>query len=1070
MLTLEEIRDLCPNVVTFNNAKRLYRLGSIKHMSAFKERDGYEVHGTIEEDKYHQVETIVRIFDDGRVRVKCGCHPPYGYWSICEHGAALLMEFWERLQTGTIKIQPIEQIYGMEMLAFYEEEAIRKMQKNREGYIRVQPKLYKVWENVYGVGLQVGEDRLYIVKDIMEFVDAILKEEQLGYGKNLAFIHHVGAFCEQDRPLIEWIVDEAVARQATLDQMSGRLTKLDKKYIALTPGGFDKFFELMEGRTISYYDDSNEEITLVKDNPKLYFDVAKEEEQFVLTSNLNQYSLIEYPKNKYIIIEDKLYKCNKNFADNVMPILDYMNQMHTRQFYFDERGWQRFVLTILPRIKRYVELHIEEGLLARYTPPELVIKTYLDKDGSNNIVEKTTFTYGVTTFNPYDTHGGEPVDLARDITKEHAYTNILENYQFKNNKGQLHLDDEESIYNFLTYGIDELLPISEVHITDELKAMKFRKPLIGSVGIKIESDLLKVNFEEINLTPEEIDAIMEAYHLKKKYYRLRSGSFIDVGNREVDQLAQIMEGLRLGSDAISSGEVTLPKYRALYLDQITKQNEDLSVERDKYFKQIIRDVKNVADADFEVPTFLKKTLRGYQKVGYRWLRTMAAYGFGGILADDMGLGKTLQVITLLAAQQNRGYKQNLVVAPTSLVLNWQKEIEKFTPHLKVLVLNGTIEERKEKLKHIEGYDILITSYDLLKRDIELYESLHFKYCIADEAHYIKNPNTQNAKALKCVRSEVRFALTGTPIENTLAELWSIFDFIMPGYLFSYQQFKGSFETPILKFESERATNQLRTMVAPFILRRLKKDVLKELPEKTETILYNEMTPEQEKIYKANLALLQQEFQKEMKLNGISRSHIKILAMLTRLRQLCCHPGLYLDEYEGGSSKLDQCIELIEDSIESGHKILLFSQFTTMLDKIAYELQVRGISYYMLTGATKAERRIEMVELFNKDATPIFLISLKAGGTGLNLTGADIVIHYDPWWNVSSENQATDRAHRIGQKNNVQVFKLITQNTIEEKIKKLQDKKIGLSDQVLTGEQTFISHMSEEEIKDLFKLD
>ena len=609
-----------------------------------------------------------------------------------------------------------------------------------------------------------------------------------------------------------------------------------------------------------------------------------------------------------------------------------------------------------------------------------------------------------------------------------------------------------------------------MHITDELKAMKFRKPLIGSVGIKIESDLLKVNFEEINLTPEEIDAIMEAYHLKKKYYRLRSGSFIDVGNREVDQLAQIMEGLRLGSDAISSGEVTLPKYRALYLDQITKQNEDLSVERDKYFKQIIRDVKNVADADFEVPTFLKKTLRGYQKVGYRWLRTMAAYGFGGILADDMGLGKTLQVITLLAAQQNRGYKQNLVVAPTSLVLNWQKEIEKFTPHLKVLVLNGTIEERKEKLKHIEGYDILITSYDLLKRDIELYESLHFKYCIADEAHYIKNPNTQNAKALKCVRSEVRFALTGTPIENTLAELWSIFDFIMPGYLFSYQQFKGSFETPILKFESERATNQLRTMVAPFILRRLKKDVLKELPEKTETILYNEMTPEQEKIYKANLALLQQEFQKEMKLNGISRSHIKILAMLTRLRQLCCHPGLYLDEYEGGSSKLDQCIELIEDSIESGHKILLFSQFTTMLDKIAYELQVRGISYYMLTGATKAERRIEMVELFNKDATPIFLISLKAGGTGLNLTGADIVIHYDPWWNVSSENQATDRAHRIGQKNNVQVFKLITQNTIEEKIKKLQDKKIGLSDQVLTGEQTFISHMSEEEIKDLFKLD
>lgn len=1068
MLTLEEIRDLCPNVVTFNNAKRLYGLGSIKHISAFKEKDGYEVHGTIEEDKYHQVETMVRIFEDGHVRVKCGCHPPYGYWSICEHGAALLMEFWERFQQGTVRIQPIEQIYGMEMLAFYEEEARRKTQKNREGYIRVQPKLYKLWENVYGVGLQIGEERLYVVKDMMEFVEAILKEEQMGYGKSLTFIHHMGVFCEQDRPLIEWLVDEAVARQATLNQVSGKWTKLDKKSIALTPSGFDQFFEMIEGRTISYYDECNEEITLIRGNPKLEFRVSKEGEQFILTSDLDAYTLVEYPKNKYVLVDQKLYRCSKKFAQNVMPILEYMNQMHTRQFYFDERGWQRFVLTILPRIKKDVTLHIEEGLLARYTPPELMIKTYLDKDASNNIIEKTTFTYGAISFNPYDLYKGEPVDLARDIVKEQTYTSILENYQFKNNKGQLHLDDEESIYQFLTYGVDELLAISEVHITDELKAIKFKKPLIGSVGIKIESDLLKVNFEDLHLEPEEIDAIMDAYRLKKKYYRLRSGSFIDVGNREVDQLAQLMEGLRLNGEAIGGGEVLLPKYRALYLDQITKQNEDLNVERDKYFKQIIRDVKNVADADFEVPTFLKKTLRGYQKVGYRWLRTMEAYGFGGILADDMGLGKTLQVITLLAAQGD-GKRQSLVVAPTSLVLNWQKEIEKFAPHLKILVLNGTIEERKEKLQHLAAYDILLTSYDLLKRDIKWYEKIYFKCCIADEAHYIKNPNTQNAKALKCVKSEIRFALTGTPIENTLAELWSIFDFIMPGYLFSYQQFKGSFETPILKFQSERATQQLRTMVAPFILRRLKKDVLKELPDKTETILYNDMLPEQEKIYQAHLALLQREVQKELKEKGMNRSHIKILAMLTRLRQLCCHPGLYLDEYEGGSSKLDQCMELIEESIESGHKILLFSQFTTMLDKIAHELQVRGITYYLLTGATQAEKRMDMVEQFNQDQTPIFLISLKAGGTGLNLTGADIVIHYDPWWNVSSENQATDRAYRIGQKNHVQVFKLITQNTIEEKIKKLQDKKIGLSDQVLTGEQSFISQMSEEELKDLFQL-
>lgn len=1070
MLTLEEIRDLCPNLVTFNSGKRLYGLGAIKHISAFKEREGYEIHGVIQEDKYHSVEVTVKINEEGKVRVKCGCHPPYGYWSVCEHAIALLLEFWEREKEGTIKVQPIEQIYGMEMLAFYEEEAVRSVQKNREGFIKVQPKLYKVWENVYGVGLQVGEDRLYVVKDMMEFVEAVLKEEQLGYGKNLTFVHSMNVFCEQFRPFIEWIVDEAVARQATIDQMAGRVPKGDKKYIYLTPQGFDRFFEFLEEETIPYYDEVNEEITLINGNPTLNFEVTKEDEQFIMTSYLGDYSLVEYPKYKYLIIRNKLYRCTKAFGEHVIPILDYMNQMHTRQFYFDEKGWQRFVITILPRIKRYVELDMDRGLIEQYTPPELLIKTYLDKDTGNNIIEKSTFTYGGITFNPYDMHKNEAPDVARDITKEHAYTNILEDYQFKNRKGQLHLDDEEGIYQFLTYGIDELLPLSEVHVTEELKAMKFKKPLVGSVGIKIESDLLKVNFDEINMSPEEIDEIIYAYRSKKKYYRLRSGAFVDVENEHIGQLAHIMEGLRLDGEAIGKGELLLPKYRAIYLDQAIKKDESLKVERDKYFKQIIRDIKNVEDTDFEVPISLKKTLRSYQKIGYRWLSTMAAYGFGGVLADDMGLGKTLQVITLFEAQRHRTKKPSLVVVPTSLVLNWEKEIEKFAPGLRILVLTGVVDERKEKFKLIEEYDVVITSYDLLKRDIELYEPVQFRFCIADEAHYIKNPNTQNAKALKQVKSEGRFALTGTPIENTLAELWSIFDFIMPGYLFSYLQFKGSFETPILKFESENAMKQLRSMVAPFILRRLKKDVLKELPDKTETILYNKMDTEQERIYKAHLALLQKEIQKELSKNGLGKSHIKVLSMLTRLRQLCCHPALYLEDYEGESSKLNQCLELIEDSIESGHKILLFSQFTTMLDKISEELMKRHIPYYMLTGATKAEKRLEMVEAFNADATPVFLISLKAGGTGLNLTGADIVIHYDPWWNVSSENQATDRAYRIGQQNNVQVFKLITQNTIEEKIKKLQDKKIGLSDQILTGEQALISQMSEEDIQDLFKID
>ena len=505
------------------------------------------------------------------------------------------------------------------------------------------------------------------------------------------------------------------------------------------------------------------------------------------------------------------------------------------------------------------------------------------------------------------------------------------------------------------------------------------------------------------------------------------------------------------------------------------------------------------DADYEIPKSIKANLRSYQKVGYRWLRTMANYGFGGILADDMGLGKTLQIITLLTQEydqfidtkqkvdcdsgvtstestvhkemtnQEEGIVKSpsLVVCPTSLALNWQSEFKKFAPHIKVLVMMGSIEERKKLFEEIQEYDVVVTSYDLLKRDIENYEGLHFRYCIADEAQYIKNANTLGAKALKLIESEVRFALTGTPIENSLAELWSIFDFIMPGYLFNYSRFKNNFEMPIVKNEDEESTNRLKKMLAPFIMRRLKKDVLKELPDKTETVIYNTMEETQQKLYTAHLALARQEIHKEVKEKDVGSSRIKMLALLTRLRQLCCHPSLYLQDYEAGSGKLEQCMEIIQDSIASGHKILLFSQFTSMLDIISRRLRLEGIEHLMLTGSTKAEERIEMVSDFNNSDIPIFLISLKAGGTGLNLTGADVVIHYDPWWNLSSQNQATDRAYRIGQKKNVQVFQMITKNSIEEKIKELQDRKIGLTESVLQEGEAFISQMSEEEIADLF---
>ena len=436
-------------------------------------------------------------------------------------------------------------------------------------------------------------------------------------------------------------------------------------------------------------------------------------------------------------------------------------------------------------------------------------------------------------------------------------------------------------------------------------------------------------------------------------------------------------------------------------------------------------------------------------------------------------GKTIQLLAVIQSyiESTSNPKPSIVVCPSSLSLNWKSEIEKFAPSIKTLVIHGGAEERKNQIENISKYNLIITSYDLLKRDIEIYknENYEFKYIIADEAQYIKNNNTQNAKTIKEIKAETRFALTGTPIENALSELWSIFDFIMPGYLYNYKKFKELYEMPIVKENSEWAIKKLKMLIVPFILRRTKKEVLTELPDKTITVLNNEIQDEQLKIYMSYLANARKEVNQEIKSNGFEKSQMKILALLMRLRQICCHPSLFLTNYKGESSKLNQCMELIKDAILSGHKILLFSGYSSMLEIIENELEKENIKYFKLTGQTKVGDRIKLVDEFNNnEEIKIFLISLKAGGTGLNLIGADMVIHYDPWWNLSAENQATDRTYRIGQKKNVQVYKLITKDSIEERIYELQERKASLARSMLSTEQTFINKLSKEDILALFE--
>jgi len=471
----------------------------------------------------------------------------------------------------------------------------------------------------------------------------------------------------------------------------------------------------------------------------------------------------------------------------------------------------------------------------------------------------------------------------------------------------------------------------------------------------------------------------------------------------------------------------------------------------------------------EVPAIIQATLRGYQLEGVNWLERLRTMHLNGILADDMGLGKTLQAI--IAVTQNQIENPNdlsIVVCPTSLVHNWKEEFFKFNPQLKTLPVDGTPVQRKKLLNNIKEFDVIITSYSLLQKDVEFYKQIPLAYCILDEAQHIKNRGTRNAKSVKMIQARHRLILTGTPIENSLDELWSLFDFLMPGLLSTYDRFLEKYiRNPITPTGNN--IDVLRRKVSPFILRRMKKDVLQELPPVSEIVYHCHLSEIQRELYQSYAESAREELSKLVRKEGFERVQIHVLATLTRLKQICCHPAIFAkDKPEiGDSAKYDMLMELLQTLMESGHKTVIFSQYTRMLNIMRQDLQQQGILFEYLDGSSK--NRLGIVKKFNEDPNiPIFLVSLKAGGTGLNLTGADTVIHYDMWWNPAVENQATDRVHRIGQKNSVSSYKLVTLNTIEEKIVELQNRKKGLVKKVVSSDEEAIAKLTWEEVLELLQ--
>ena len=559
---------------------------------------------------------------------------------------------------------------------------------------------------------------------------------------------------------------------------------------------------------------------------------------------------------------------------------------------------------------------------------------------------------------------------------------------------------------------------------------------------------MKLNIEGVD--SNEYREIFSSYKNNNRLYRMKNGAYLDLKDKDIEQAFKLIDILNIYNDF---DNMKIPNNKAIYLEKLI-EDEDLSfVNGSKYVSNVVKKFDKVKSKNYEIPKDLNATLRDYQVSGFEFFKTLSDYQFGGILADEMGLGKTIQTIAFLLSNKD---KKSIVITPTALIYNWKNELEKFAPTLKVGLLHAAKSEREKILDNIDNYDVILTTYTTYKNDIDKYKNINFDYCIIDEAQNIKNPDAIITKAIKNVNAKVKFALTGTPIENNLMELWSIFDFIMPGYLYNKSKFKSIF------VNNDKNIIELKNLIKPFIIRRTKKEVITELPDKIEQKIIIDLEKEHKRAYKGYVNLITR------KIKENNQDNITVFSYLTKLRQLCLSPELMVKNYQGKNSKLDVLINIINDS--SDEKILVFSQFTKVLEVIGKRLNEENISYSYLDGKTSAKDRVKLVEEFNTNNNKVFLISLKAGGTGLNLTSANIVVHFDPWWNPAVEDQASDRAHRIGQKNVVNVIKLIAKGTAEERVINLQETKKELIEDVINGNldnSSTLKNLSKDDIIDLF---
>lgn len=989
----------------------------------------------------------IQVDEDGKVLENtCTCDD-YKNNHICQHIIACVLKKKEAFFTN-------------------EELSLQKSRNILKEFItKEEPKLNKLKEEIgldievsylfsnYIVKLKIGEKTKYSIKSrdkFNEFRACYLNGKDMVLGKKLTYNPNNYFFNNENTKIIEYLFNYSeigLNRYEVIDEP-----------LKLNNREFSELLKLLENKRFTLEDIPINKIE--SGFPTLYhLELIKDKYKFYIEDFAN-FKIVDNDSN-YIIYNNVLYILKLEDRKIVTEFVD--NEIES--LVFDKKNLDLFKNGLLKKTMNTLE--VSEDIKDIKIIKDKKINLYFDLS-QDSITAKVMLKYAEAEFNYFDTVSG----IIRDAGFEAKVIDDLTKYGFIEDKKNFVILDMDSTYNFLDNGLSYFTENYTVFTTEKIKKLKIFKDVKVRSNFSIGKDnILAYDFAIDNVDNKEISSLLTAIKSRKKYYRLKSGDVISLfNNQKLQDFESLTNDLELDSKDLNKKSITIPKYRAFFIESL-KNNRYQEISTNSKFDEFIKNFSAYKNADVKFNDEETKLLRDYQKEGVKWLYTIYKCDLGGILADEMGLGKTLQAIIFLRKIiAEKPDAKILIVSPTSLVYNWEKEFQKFAPELKYVAVAESKKKRQEIMQNFANYNIFITTYGLVRNDNDEYESKDFEVCIIDEAQAIKNYQAGMTKEIKKIKARTKIALTGTPLENSVLELWSIFDFIMPGYLNSIVRFREAYGIKDVDKDSLKRLDNLNYQIRPFILRRKKKEVSKELPDKIEQIEYLDMSETEKAMYQSLVEDTKEEIDNVIASEGFSKARFKIVTLLTRLRQLCISPALLDKDYTDDSIKIKRLLEIVKELIKDNHKILIFSSFKGAVLLVKKKLDEESISNYVIDGSVSGKDRVMLVDAFNKDKTSCFLITLKSGGTGLNLTSADIVIHLDVWWNPQVENQATDRAHRIGQTKKVTVLKLINKGTVEEKIIELQEKKRILSDNLIEGKNTTtLDTLTEEELTNLLSI-